>query len=73
LSFEAAIRLSNADPRFWYYRALAERALGDRKAAEASRQAGIKAEKKGGVKADELFYALERIQGARRVWLRLGD
>src|SRR5262249_40447003 len=72
-SFEAATRLSNGDARFWYYRALAERALGDKKAAEASRQAGIKAEKKRDTKKDELAFALERVQGERRVWLRLGS
>ena len=64
-------RLSPGDARFWYYRALAERALGDNKAAEASRLEGQKAEKKSGVKAD-LAQALERVQGARRAWLREG-
>lgn len=70
--FEAATRMGPGDARYWYYRALAERALGDTKAAEASRQAGIKAEKRL-TRADDLAYALERIQGERRVWLRLGD
>jgi tetratricopeptide (TPR) repeat protein len=69
-TLEAVNRLTPRDARAWYFRALAERALGDVSAAEQSRQQGRKAE--GAGMLIELARALERVQGEPRRWLRSG-
>ena len=69
-TLEAVNRLAPRDARAWYFRALAERALGDVSAAEQSRQQGRKAE--GAGMSVELARALERVQGEPRRWLRSG-
>lgn len=70
-SFEAATQLAPSDARAWYFRALAERALGEPREAENSRLAGLKVEAKGN-SSGALARALERVQGESRLWLRQG-
>ncbi|MFO0878200.1 MAG: hypothetical protein U0840_12690 [Gemmataceae bacterium] len=70
-SFDAVTQLAPGDARGWYFRALAERALGQEREAEESRKAGAKAQAQGSSPV-ELGRALERVQGAPRIWLRGG-
>jgi hypothetical protein len=71
--FDAAVRVRATDARFWYYKALTERILGDAEAAEASRQQGARLEARSGSQAEDLGKALERVQGEPRLWLRRGS
>jgi tetratricopeptide (TPR) repeat protein len=71
--FEAATRLAADDARNWYYRALAERALGNHVAARKSRQRAVELHDQGKPRADVIGLALERVQGPLRQWLREGD
>jgi hypothetical protein len=66
--FEAATRMAD-DARYWYYRALSERALGD-EAARESLLRGAELERQGKPHGDQVGLALERIQGPVRTWLR---
>jgi tetratricopeptide (TPR) repeat protein len=69
--FEAATRLAD-DARYWYYRALAERALGNHAGAARSLRRANDLERRGRPRGDVLGLALERVQGPLRRWLREG-
>jgi hypothetical protein len=69
--FEAASFVAD-DARYWYFRALSERALGDLEAARASARRGNELERRGLPRADLLGPALERVPGPLRRWLREG-
>ena len=68
-SFDAAVRIDDQDARFWYYKALAERALGDAAKAETSAQRGRELHAAHKPKADVVGAALERVQGQERRFL----
>jgi hypothetical protein len=68
--FEAATRLAD-DARYWYYRALTERVLGDD--GRESLQRGADLERQGKPHGEQVGLALERIQGPVRTWLRSVD
>ncbi len=68
-SFDSAVRLDEDDARFWYYKALAERALGDAVKAEASAQRGRELHAARKPKAEMVSAALERVQGQERRFL----
>src|SRR5206468_2848701 len=55
--FEAATRLID-DARYWYYRALAERALGQSKAAQQSRDRAVELHEEGKPRADRIGLVL---------------
>jgi hypothetical protein len=65
-----AIELDAQDARFWYFRALAERALGDQTAARASAERGAALEMLHKPSIATIGLALERVQGADRWFLR---
>jgi tetratricopeptide (TPR) repeat protein len=67
--FRAAVTLRDEDARFWSYRALAEKALGDLEAARASARKAARLE--GLPDAQSFGYALERVQGADRRFLTI--
>ena len=67
--FDAAVRLDAQDARFWYYKALAERALGHAEAAEASARRGRELHAALKPKAELVDAALERVQGQERRFL----
>ncbi len=69
--FVAATRLAD-DARYWYYRALAERALGNPGEAARSLRRANDLERRGRPRGDVLGLALERVQGPARRWLRDG-
>ncbi len=68
-SFDSAVRLDDEDARFWYYKALAERALGAPEKAEASAKRGRELHAARKPKADLVGAALERVQGQERRFL----
>ena len=68
-SFDSAVRLDDEDARFWYYKALAERGLGDAEKAEASAKRGRELHAALKPKADLIGAALERVQGQERRFL----
>jgi tetratricopeptide (TPR) repeat protein len=68
--FEAATKLNGQDARFWYYRSLAESALGRAKVAEASARRGAELQLAGLPSQDSIRQALERVQGEPRARLR---
>ncbi|HVS37236.1 MAG TPA: hypothetical protein VMS17_16865 [Gemmataceae bacterium] len=68
-SFDAAVRVNDQDARFWYYKALAERALGEMDNAEASAKRGRELHAALKPKADLVGAALERVQGQERRFL----
>jgi hypothetical protein len=68
--FEAATRLQGQDARFWYFRSLAESALGQAKTAEASAKQGAELQMRGLPSQDTIRQALERVQGEPRARLR---
>jgi tetratricopeptide (TPR) repeat protein len=66
---DAAVELRGNDARFWYYKALAERALGqDRAALESVRQANL-LRQQNSPSFDLIGVALERVQGPDRRFL----
>jgi tetratricopeptide (TPR) repeat protein len=65
-----AVERAPRDARLWYFKALAERALGDTRAATASAQRGAALEKIGRADSVEVSLALERVQGPDRLFLR---
>lgn len=65
-----AVERAPRDARIWYFKALAERALGDTRAATASAQRGAALEKIGRSDSVEVSLALERVQGPARLFLR---
>jgi hypothetical protein len=67
--FEAATRLKE-DARFWYYRSLAERALGDTEAADTSLRRGVELQTRGRPGIQTIGEALERVQGPERMRIR---
>ena len=67
--FDSAVRLDDEDARFWYYKALAERALGEMEKAEASAKRGRELHAARRPKADLVGAALERVQGQERRFL----
>ncbi len=68
-SCNSAIRLNNPDARFWYYKALAERAVVAAETAEASAARGRELHAALKPKADLVATALERVQGQERRFL----
>lgn len=63
----AAIRLNDADARFWYYRWLAERALGSEAEAEASLKTAVRLDAAASAKEQaDIRTALEPVQGPIR-------
>jgi tetratricopeptide (TPR) repeat protein len=67
--FDAAVRLDEQDARFWYYKALAERALGHVEAAEESARRGRELHAALKPKPELVDAALERVQGQERRFL----
>jgi hypothetical protein len=67
--FNNAVRRDPRDPRFWYYKGLAEAALSDRSSAEASFRQGGVTERMRGSDRKLVGRSLERVQGVQRVWL----
>ena len=61
--------MNGQDARFWYYKALAERALGAAEKAEASAARGRELHAALRPKADLVAAALERVQGQERRFL----
>jgi hypothetical protein len=70
--FEAATILVEEDARYWYYRALSERSLGESRAAQRSLARAIELHEAGKPRADRIGVVLERVQGPLRLWLRYG-
>jgi hypothetical protein len=68
--FLAAIQLEPRDARFWYFRALAENSLGDSTAARLSARRGSALEQLNPEQEPAVLAALERVQGAPRIFLR---
>src|SRR5262249_54805160 len=67
--FRAAVTLLDEDARFWAYKALAEKALGDLDAAQASARKAAQHQQKGFPGGDAFGLALERVQGPDRRFL----
>jgi hypothetical protein len=65
----AAAKQAPRDARVWYFKALAERALGDESAARTSAANGAALEILGVTEKRALLTALERIQGTDRAFL----
>jgi tetratricopeptide (TPR) repeat protein len=66
---EAAVELRGNDARFWYYKALTEKALGqDRAAVESVRRANV-LRQQNSPSFDLIGVALERVQGPDRRFL----
>lgn len=68
--FEAATQLQDQDARFWYFRSLAESALGQAKKAEESARQGADLQLRGLPSQAAISQALERVQGESRAALR---
>lgn len=68
--FEAATQLHDQDARFWYFRSLAESALGQARRAEASAKQAAELHLRGLPSQDTIRQALERVQGEPRARLR---
>jgi hypothetical protein len=68
--FEAATQLNDQDARFWYFRSLAESALGQAKQAGESARQGAELHLRGLPSRDAISQALERVQGEPRAALR---
>lgn len=66
----AATTLDTGDARYWYYRSLSERALGDATAARLSARRGAALEAMQPGQAEPVRTALERVQGPTRTFLR---
>jgi hypothetical protein len=64
------VRLDDQDARYWYYKALSERALGEAAAARESARRGAALELLGRADPTQTAEALERIQGDERQFLR---
>ncbi len=69
VSFDGAVRIDDRDARFWYYKALTERALGNFGRADASVRRGRELHAADRAKAGLVAAALERVQGADRRFL----
>lgn len=67
-NLRAAVALRDLDARYWSFKALAERALGDVTAAASLRKAAALRQQKL-PDADDFALALERVQGAERRFL----
>jgi len=67
--FLAAVRRNPNDARFWYFKALAERAAGNLDAANSSARRGAALEVLLTPDQSQLGLALERVQGADREFL----
>jgi hypothetical protein len=66
---EAATKLAD-DARFWYFRALAERALGEKAESERSLARAVVLHREGKPDGESVGLALERVQGSLRMWIR---
>jgi hypothetical protein len=64
-----AVKQSPRDARLWYYKALAERAMGDESAARNSAEKGAALEILGVSDKRSILTSLERIQGKDRMFL----
>jgi hypothetical protein len=69
--FEAAVKLSGRDARFWYFKGLTESALGEERRSAESLGRAVELHLEGSPRADLIGIALERVQGAERARLRL--
>jgi len=65
-----AVQLDSQDARYWYYKALTERALGEQTAAGESARRGAALELLGKADPTQTGVALERAQGGERQFLR---
>lgn len=63
----AAVKVDPRDARVWYYKSLAERQLGDAKAARESAEVGAALEVAGVTPRKTVLAALERVQGRERM------
>lgn len=63
----AAVKADPRDARLWYYKSLAERQLGDAKAARQSAEVGAALEITGVTPRKTVLAALERVQGRERM------
>jgi hypothetical protein len=70
--FDGAARLADDDARYWYFKALAEQALGREDDAVKSRRRGAELQAVAKPSAEAVGRALERVQGPQRMWLREG-
>ena len=68
-AFNKAINFSDGDARFCYFKGLAEMALGDAKAGEASIPQGAQLEHEKKPDSREIGFALVRVQGSTRRYL----
>ncbi|MFO0879068.1 MAG: hypothetical protein U0840_17125 [Gemmataceae bacterium] len=68
--FEAATSLFENDARFWYFRSLAESALGLTTAADTSLAQAVELHRRGLPQAELISKSLERVQGEPRMRLR---
>jgi hypothetical protein len=66
---EAATKLAD-DARFWYFRALAERAQGQSARARQSLDQAVRLHREGKPGGESVSTALERVQGPARMWIR---
>jgi tetratricopeptide (TPR) repeat protein len=66
---DAAVELRGNDARFWYYKALAERALGEAGEAAASVRRANALREQNSPPLDLIGVALERVQGPDRRFL----
>jgi outer membrane biosynthesis protein TonB len=68
-SLSAAVDVRAGDARYWYYKALTERALGDEGAAVASLRQGAAWRSRNSPSLDVLLGSLERVQGPDRQFI----
>ena len=68
-AFQAAVDLSRDDARFWYFKGLAESALGDTQSAEASIWQAARFQKQNLPDARSIGMALVRVQGPTRQYI----
>lgn len=64
-----AVKQSPRDARLWYFKALAEKAMGDENAARGSAEKGAALEILGVTEKRSILMSLERIQGRDRTFL----
>jgi tetratricopeptide (TPR) repeat protein len=63
---DAAVKLADNDARFWYYKSLVEKALGEDRAATASLDRAVELHLEGKPRVDLIGNVLEKIQGDER-------
>jgi tetratricopeptide (TPR) repeat protein len=68
-NLNASVKLSDQDARAWYFKGLAERALGETAKAKESIRMAIKVQRQNRQQYAAVMTSLERVQGADRAWL----